>query len=100
MMSLQGLQERLVALQETAAELRELINRLSSFEFRPGSVSLDTDEESSPSGELGAEIGQVLRSGLEEQELLQEEAKYARPEGQDKERLKDGIERLGLQLAR
>lgn len=99
-MSLQGLQERLTALQETTTQLRDLIDRLSNLRFQPGSVPLDTEEESSPSGELSAEIGQILRNGLEEQELLQEEARYARPEGHDKARLKDGIERLASQLAR
>ncbi|KAM4055153.1 sec20 domain-containing protein [Hirsutella rhossiliensis] len=98
-MSLQGLQERLTALQETTTQLRDLIDRLSNLKFQPGSVPLDTEEENSPSGELSAEIGQILRSGLEEQELLQEEARYARPEGHDKARLEDGIERLGSQLA-
>ncbi|KJZ72589.1 hypothetical protein HIM_07948 [Hirsutella minnesotensis 3608] len=98
-MSLHVLQQRLTALQETTAQLRELIDRLANLKFQPGSVPLDTEEENSPSGELSAEIGLVLRTGLEEQELLQEEVKYARPEGHDKARLQEGVERLGTQLS-
>jgi protein transport protein SEC20 len=99
-MSLAGLQERLSALQETTAQLRELIDRLAHLDFQPGSVPQGTDEESSVSGELSAEIGQLLRNGLDEQEMLQEEAKFARPEGTDKARLKEAIERLGGELVR
>ncbi|GJN68420.1 hypothetical protein PLICBS_002463 [Purpureocillium lilacinum] len=97
-MSLEGLQERLTALQETTSQLRDLIERLANLKFQPGSVPLGTDEEGSPSGELSAEIGQILRGGLEEQELLREEARFARPEGHDKARLTEGVERLGGEL--
>ncbi len=99
-MSLEGLQERLTALQETTSQLRDLIERLANLKFQPGSVPLGTDEEGSPSGELSAEIGQILRGGLEEQELLREEARFARPEGHDKARLTEGVERLGGELVR
>lgn len=99
-MSLEGLQERLTALQETTTQLRELIDRLAHLEFQPGSVPQGTDEESSVSGELSAEIGQLLRNGLDEQELLKEEVKFVRPEGADKARLSDGVERLGVELIR
>ncbi|KND95098.1 hypothetical protein TOPH_00136 [Tolypocladium ophioglossoides CBS 100239] len=98
-MSLEGLQERLTALQETTTQLRDLIDRLANLEFQPGAVPLGTEEESSVSGELSAEIGQILRSGLEEQELLREEVRYVRPEGHDKARLQDGVDRLGGELA-
>ncbi|POR33246.1 Uncharacterized protein TPAR_06556 [Tolypocladium paradoxum] len=98
-MSLEGLHERLTALQETTTQLRDLIDRLANLKFQPGAVPLGTEEESSVSGELSAEIGQILRSGLEEQELLREEAKYVRPEGHDKARLQDGVDRVGGELA-
>ncbi|UNI14846.1 Protein transport protein sec20 [Purpureocillium takamizusanense] len=98
-MSLERLQERLTALQETTSQLRDLIDRLAGLKFQPGSVPLGTDEEDSPSGELSAEIGQILRGGLEEQELLREEARFARPDGHDKTRLTEGVERLGGELA-
>lgn len=99
-MSLEALQERLAALQETTSQLRELIDRLGSLKFEPGSVPLGTDEENSVSGELSAEIGQMLRGGVEDQELLQEEVNYLRPEGQEKGRLKDGVEKVGQDLTR
>lgn len=97
-MSFEGLQERLAALQETTSQLKDLIDRLANLRFQRGSVPLGTEEESSVSGELSAEIGQILRTGLEDQELLQEEAKYLRSEGHDKTRLKDAIERVGKEL--
>ncbi len=99
-MSFEGLQERLAALQETTSQVKELIDRLAELKFQPGSVPLGADEENSVSGELSAEIGQILRAGLEDQELLQEEIKYLRPEGHDKERLKDGVARVGSEFAR
>ncbi|PFH56202.1 hypothetical protein XA68_16905 [Ophiocordyceps unilateralis] len=95
-MSLQGLHERLTALQETTTQLRDLIDRLAGLDFPSADATPDADDEG---GELSAEIGQLLRSGLDEQELLCEDLKYARPEGHDKARLKDGAERLGVQLA-
>ncbi|KAL7913078.1 hypothetical protein GGI35DRAFT_441950 [Trichoderma velutinum] len=98
-MSLQGLQQRLAALQETTAQLRELIDRLANVEFEPGSVPLNIEEEGSVSGELSAEAGLVLKTGLEDQQLLLEEAKYLRRGGHEKERLLDGIERVGSELA-
>ncbi|OTA07436.1 v-SNARE Sec20 [Trichoderma parareesei] len=98
-MSLESLQERLTALQETTAQLRDLIDRLAHVEFEPGSVPLTIEEEGSVSGELSAEAGLMLRTGLEEQQLLCEEAKYLRRGGHEKERLEDGIERLGSELA-
>ncbi|KAG5979853.1 hypothetical protein E4U55_004705 [Claviceps digitariae] len=97
-MSLQGLEERLTALQETTTQLREQIDRLAKLEFQPGAVPLDADDESSVSGELSAEIGQILRNGLDEQELLTEEVNFVRPEGPEKTRLREGIERLGAEL--
>ncbi|KAG5999558.1 hypothetical protein E4U54_001796 [Claviceps lovelessii] len=97
-MSLRGLEERLTALQETTTQLRELIDRLAKLEFQPGAVPLDADDESSVSGELSAEIGQILRNGLDEQELLWGEVEFVRPEGVEKSRLREGIERLGAEL--
>ncbi|KAG5959451.1 hypothetical protein E4U58_004973 [Claviceps cyperi] len=99
-MSLRGLDERLTALQETTTQLRELIDRLAKLDFQPGAgLPLDMDDESSVSGELSAEIGQILRNGLEEQELLMEGIQFVRPEGAEKMRLREGVERLGSELA-
>jgi protein transport protein SEC20 len=99
-MSFEGLQERLAALQETTTQLQELIERLANLKFEPGSVPLDADEDSSVSGELSTEISQLLRDGLEDQELLLEEIKYLRPDGHDKARLEEGAQRLAKELVR
>ncbi|KAF7558320.1 hypothetical protein G7046_g5831 [Stylonectria norvegica] len=98
-MSFEGLQDRLAALQETTTQLKDLIDRLADLKFQPGSVPLATDEDSSVSGELSAEISQVLRDGEEEQELLQEEVEFVRADGHEKERLREGTEKLGKELA-
>jgi protein transport protein SEC20 len=103
-MSFEALQERLTALQDTHAQLRELIGRLSTLRFEPGSVPLGVDAEGSVAGELSAEIGQVLREEEEELDLLREEAedlKSGRP-GSDTEhhkaRIRDGVDRLATEL--
>lgn len=97
-MSFQGLQERLSALQESTSQLKELIDRLADLKFQPGSVPLDASEESSVSGELSAEIRNLLRDGEEENELLLEEVECLRHE--HKSRLRDGVERQGQELDR
>ncbi|KAF5624247.1 transport membrane glycoprotein Sec20 [Fusarium tjaetaba] len=98
-MSFDGLQERLTALQETTTQLKELIDRLATLKFQPGSVPLTTDEESSESGELSAEITSTLRDGEEEHELLQEEVEFLRVAEHDKDRLKESVEKIGKELA-
>ncbi|CCT62438.1 related to protein transport membrane glycoprotein Sec20 [Fusarium fujikuroi] len=98
-MSFEGLQERLTALQETTTQLKELIDRLATLKFQPGSVPLTTDDESSESGELSAEITSTLRDGEEEQELLQEEVEFLRGAEHDKDRLKESVEKIGKELA-
>jgi len=103
---MEGLQERLTALQESTSQLKELIDRLANLKFQPGSVPLRTDEENSPSAELSSEINQLLREEEDELEILQEEVedlRSGRPGSETehhKARLKDGIERLGKELAR
>ncbi|KAJ4271853.1 Protein transport protein sec20 [Fusarium torreyae] len=97
-MSFEGLQERLTALQETTTQLKELVDRLATLKFQPGSVPLTTDEESSESGELSVEITSTLRDGEEEHELLQEEVEFMRGAEHDKDRLKEGIEKIGKEL--
>ncbi|OAA82444.1 Sec20 domain protein [Akanthomyces lecanii RCEF 1005] len=99
-MSFAGLQERLTALQESTAQLHELVDRLAHLKFQPGAVPLGTDEEDSVSGELSGEIAQILKANSEDQELLLEEANYLRPEGHEKERLVDGVVRVGSELAK
>ncbi|CAF3627995.1 unnamed protein product [Fusarium graminearum] len=97
-MSFEGLQERLTALQETIIQLKELIDRLGTLKFQPGSVPLSTDEESSESGELSAEITSTLRDVEEEHEILQEEVEFLRGVEHDKARLKEGVEKIGNEL--
>lgn len=99
-MSFEGLQQRLAALQETTSQLRELVDRLANLKFQPGSVPLDTTEEGSVSGELSVEIGQLLRDGEDERELLLEEVEYLRKDGHEKARLREGVERQGRELDR
>lgn len=107
-MSFETLQERLTALQETTAQLKELIDRLSNLKFQPGSVPLAGGDEDGDNvgAELSAEIGQILREEEEDLELLQEEITDLRPSrpGSDVEhsklRLKDGAARLQEELRR
>ncbi|ROT36815.1 hypothetical protein SODALDRAFT_345494 [Sodiomyces alkalinus F11] len=102
-MSLEGLQERLTALQETTTQLKNLIDRLQNIRFQPGSVPLSADEDNVAT-ELSTEIIQILREEDEELELLEEEVedlKGGRPGSEaehTKMRLKDGVERLKQEL--
>lgn len=104
-MSFEGLQERLTALQETTAQLKELIERLQNLDFQPGSVPLGADEENVAS-ELSTEIGQILREEEDEIELLQEEVEDLRggragsEAEHTKTRLKDGVLILKQELKR
>lgn len=99
-MSFEGLQERLTALQETTTQLKELIDRLATLKFQPGSVPPATDEESSVSGELSTEITGALRDGEEEYEILHEEVEFVRAAEHDRARLREGVENVGKELAR
>ena len=116
------LQDRLVALQDATGQLRELIDRLASFNFQPGSVPLtgtnaeanDGGEDENVVSELGTEINQILREQEEDLELLQEEIADVQPvkkavstaaaaadnNAHDEERLKDAVDRLGQELRR
>ncbi|KAI0443321.1 Sec20-domain-containing protein [Xylaria telfairii] len=98
------LQDRLNVLQDATNQLQELIHRLANFDFQPGSVPLGAADDDHVGSELGSEINQVLREQEEELELLQEEI-IDLPPGRpgstlphDRERLKDGAERLGQEL--
>ena len=111
--SFDTLQERLTTLQETTAQLKELIERLSSIKFQPGSVPLsasisstpgEDDLESNPAAELSAEINQTLREEEDELELLREEIADlpSRAPGTETEhrrlRLREGAQRLRQEL--
>ena len=105
-MSFDALQERLAALQETTSQLKELIDRLATVKFEPGSIPLGNDDDNNIATELGSEIHQILREEEEDLDLLQEEItdlRSGRP-GSDTEhsktRLKDGAARLEQELQR
>jgi len=73
-MSFQTLSERLTALQESNAQLKELIERLATIKFQPGSIPL-YNEEGNVITELTSEIQQTLKDQDEDLELLQEAGK-------------------------
>ncbi|KAG4428369.1 hypothetical protein IFR05_016151 [Cadophora sp. M221] len=74
-MSFQIISERLKALQESNTQLKELIDRLATINFQPGSVPLggEEDGEENVMQELAAEIQQLIREEDEDFELLNEE---------------------------
>ncbi|GAW12261.1 hypothetical protein ANO14919_016240 [Xylariales sp. No.14919] len=98
------LQDRLNVLQDATNQLKELIYRLANFDFQPGSVPLGASDDDNVGSELSSEINQILREQEEELELLQEEIIDVRPSRSggvlqhDKDRLKDGAERLEQEL--
>ncbi|KAK1774973.1 Sec20-domain-containing protein [Copromyces sp. CBS 386.78] len=115
MSSFESLQERLTALQETTGQLKELIERLATLKFEPGSVPLSNSISSlanaaadgntnNEAADLSAEISQVLREEEEDLELLQEEItdlRSGRPGSEaehKKTRLKEGAQRLAVEL--
>ncbi|TGJ84104.1 hypothetical protein E0Z10_g4647 [Xylaria hypoxylon] len=98
------LQDRLNVLQDTTNQLKGLIHRLANFDFQPGSVPLGAADDDNVGSELSSEINQILREQEEELELLQEEIIDVRPGRSggalqhDRDRLEDGVERLGREL--
>lgn len=71
-MSFQSVSDQLSILQESNAQLKDLIDRLGNLKFQPGSVPLDDDEENIIT-ELAAEIQQTLRDQEEDFGALQED---------------------------
>lgn len=71
-MSFQRLSERLTALQQSNAQLKDLIDRLATLKFQPGSIPLNNDDDNVMT-ELTLEIQQTIRDQDEDFELLQEE---------------------------
>ncbi|KAE9381456.1 Sec20-domain-containing protein [Stipitochalara longipes BDJ] len=92
-MSFQTLSERLTALQESNAQLKNLIERLSTIKFQPGSIPLD-NEEGNVMTELASEIQQTLKDQDEDLELLQEDVNDLDPgrQGSELEQQKDRID--------
>jgi protein transport protein SEC20 len=92
-MSFESLSERLTVLQESNAQLKELIDRLAIIKFQPGSVPLDATKENVV-GEITVEIQQTLRDQEEDFEVLQEEV-YDLDSGRggsELEQQKDGLD--------
>jgi protein transport protein SEC20 len=71
-MSFQAVSDRLKDLQESNAQLKELIERLATIDFQPGSIPLGDDEDNVVV-ELTTEIQQIVKDQDEEFELLLEE---------------------------
>ena len=71
-MSFEILSERLRALQESNAQLKELNDRLANIKFQPGSVPLDDDEDNVKT-ELTAEIHQTIKDQEEDLEVLKDD---------------------------
>ena len=103
-MSLEALQKRLSQFEETHSTLRELIDRLSSLKFQPGSVPLSNDPEDNPGAELSGEIAAILREETDDLDLLREEVADLPPgrSGSETEhsqkRLDEAISRLEADL--
>lgn len=71
-MSFEVVSERLKALQESNAQLKDLIDRLANLKFQPGSIPLD-EEEDNVKVELTAEIHQIIKDQEEDLTILQED---------------------------
>ncbi len=97
-MSLQALQERLSALQNTTKQVEELIQRLANIKFQPGSIPLD-DEDGDVSAELSSEIHQTLKEQAEDLELLDQEVQDLPPGRPGSDRERDKAE-LGSRVTR
>ncbi|ROW18382.1 hypothetical protein VPNG_00142 [Cytospora leucostoma] len=105
-MTFDSLQERLAALQETTAQVQELIDRLASLKFQPHAEHDEAEDEDDEhvAAELSAEIGQTLREEEDDLELLAEEitdlrgGKEGSEAGRRKERLREGLARLEAEV--
>ena len=91
-MSFESLSERLTALQESNVQLKDLIDRLATINFQPGSIPLD-NEVGNVATELTAEIHQTIKDQDEDFEMLQEEV-YDMDSGRPGSELQDQKNRL------
>jgi len=102
-MSFQSLSERLTALQESNAQLKDLIERLATIKFQPGSIPLE-NEEGNAITELASEIQQTLKDQDEDLEVLQEDINdldsgmQGIELGQQKDRLDQAVKRAIKEL--
>ncbi|KAH8657642.1 Sec20-domain-containing protein [Tricladium varicosporioides] len=102
-MSFEAVSERLAALQDSNVQLRDLINRLTSIKFQPGSVPVES-EEGNAITELTLEIQQTIKDQDEDFEILQEEVcdlNSGRPDSelrQNKDSLNQAVKRAIKEL--
>jgi protein transport protein SEC20 len=73
-MSFEAVSQRLNELQETNRQLKDLIERLATIKFQPGSIPLKNEEDDSVLGELKSEIRQIIREQFDDFALLKEDA--------------------------
>jgi protein transport protein SEC20 len=72
-MSFERVSQRLNELQETNRQLKDLIERLATIKFQPGSIPLKNDDEDNVMEELKSEIRQILREQFEDFDLLEQD---------------------------
>lgn len=71
-MSFEAVSQRLNELQESNRQLKDLIERLATIKFQPGSIPLKDDDDNVME-ELKSEIRQVLREQFEDFDLLEQD---------------------------
>jgi protein transport protein SEC20 len=71
-MSFEAVSQRLHELQESNRQLKELIERLATIKFQPGSIPLKDDDDNVVE-ELKSEIRQILREQFEDFDLLEQD---------------------------
>lgn len=92
-MSFKLVSDRLTALQDTNAQIKQLIERLATLKFQPGSVPLDNDDDN-VMAELTADIHQTLKEQEEDFGILQEDVLDLNPgrSGSELELQKEGLD--------
>jgi protein transport protein SEC20 len=74
-MSFEAVSQRLHELQESNKQLKELIDRLATIKFQPGSIPLKDDEDNVLE-ELKTEIRQIIREQSEDFETLEVDVSF------------------------
>ncbi len=96
-MSFQVISDRLATLQESNAQLKDLIDRLANLRFQPGSVPLNNDDGNIIS-ELAVEIQQTLKEQGEDFENLQEEVYGQQDKLRKRKQSEEEIEHLDVKV--
>lgn len=100
-MSLESLQLRLSALQESTAQLRKLIDQLDDIN-KLGSPAdthfVDVSDAETSSEEISADIKKLLRDGEDNTEALAGELEFYQPEGPHKDELQEATDAVGKDL--